>query len=340
SISSIIPLQYGEIFKYNSIIVMDENAKEASKAAAINEIKNDSNVSDTINVRLKNIEAGSGDEWQKINLVVPEDPARLDKFISIHKMGSKEKIRLTDEGVVIGEKLAKILGLRVGSEITLKDGEVNTHRVKVTGINENYTLHYVYMTPALYKKTYGQKPVLNCVLVTQNVVSQAADDAISSRLLNNKAVLQITSTRTAQNSFTDMVHNLNSIVLVMIVSAGALAFVVLYNLTNINITERIREIASIKVLGFYDIEVSQYVFRENIILTLLDAGIGLLAGIVLDRFVLLTSETDVVMFGRQIYWYSFVFAAALTVLFSVLVNLVMHFRLKKVNMIESLKSVE
>ena len=137
-----------------------------------------------------------------------------------------------------------------------------------------------------------------------------------------------------------MVHNLNSIVFVMIISAGALAFVVLYNLTNINITERIREIASIKVLGFYDLEVSKYVFRENIVLTAMDTCVGLLGGIVLNKFVLQTSETDVVMFGREIYWYSYTMAAALTVAFAILVNIIMHFKLKKISMIESLKSVE
>lgn len=340
SISSIIPLQYGKIFKYNSIVVMDENAKAADKAEVITSLEKNSDVGDIIRVRLKNIEAGAGDEWQKANLVVPEDPGKLESFISIHRMNNGEKIKLTDQGVIIGEKLAKILGLKVGSEMVLKDGEIDTHRVKVAGINENYALHYIYMTPSLYKRIYGNKPELNSILVSQKIVSQRADDAISSELIKNKAVLQITLTRTAQNNFSDMVHNLNSIVFVMIISAGALAFVVMYNLTNINVTERIREIASIKVLGFYDMEVSQYVFRENIILTIIDTAIGLLAGIILDRFVLLTSETDVVMFGREIYWYSFVFAAALTVGFSVLVNLVMYFRLKKVDMIESLKSVE
>jgi putative ABC transport system permease protein len=137
-----------------------------------------------------------------------------------------------------------------------------------------------------------------------------------------------------------MVRSLNSIVFVMIISAGALAFVVLYNLTNINIGERIREIASIKVLGFYDLEVSEYVFRENIILTVMDTCVGLLGGIVLNKFVLQTSETDVVMFGREIYWYSYVLAAILTIAFAVLVNLLMHFKLRKISMIESLKSVE
>lgn len=127
---------------------------------------------------------------------------------------------------------------------------------------------------------------------------------------------------------------------VMIISAGALAFVVLYNLTNINITERVREIASIKVLGFYDLEVSEYVFRENIILTLINIIIGLLGGIVLNRFVLETSEIDVVMFGREIYWYCYLMAAVLTIVFAVLVNVVMNYKLKKISMVESLKSVE
>jgi len=340
AISSIVPLQYGEVFQYNSMIIIDENAKAADSTDVVNILESNENISDILNIRLKNLDAGSNDEWQKINLLVPQDSNKIDKFISIHEMDSKKSIKLTDDGVVIGEKLAKILKLKVGSEITIKESEFKKVTVKVAAINENYTLHYVYMTPKLYEKVFGQKLVLNSILANMQQVSKSAEDKISGDLVDNNAILQVNFTSSNKKSFTDMVNSLNSVVFVMIISAGALAFVVLYNLTNINITERIREIASIKVLGFYDLEVSQYVFRENIILTVIDTCVGLLGGIVLNKFVLQTSETDVVMFGREIYWYSYVFAAALTIAFAVLVNILMHFKLKKISMIESLKSVE
>jgi len=340
AISSIIPLQYGEVFKYNSMIVMDENTKAADKIDANNKLEFNQNIKEILKIRLKNLEAGSDDNWQKINLLVPQDLNEIDKFISIHEMGNKKPIKLNDDGVVIGEKLAKLLDLKVGSEMAIKEGEFKKVTVKVAAINENYTLHYVYMTPKLYEKVFGEEPVLNSVLINMQEVSKQAEDKISTDLVDNNAILQVNFTSSNKKSFSDMVNSLNSIVFVMIISAGALAFVVLYNLTNINITERIREIASIKVLGFYDLEVSKYVFRENIILTVMDTCVGLLGGIVLNKFVLQTSETDVVMFGREIYWYSYTLAAALTIAFAVLVNILMHFKLKKISMIESLKSVE
>ncbi|MDF2986484.1 MAG: transporter permease, partial [Eubacterium sp.] len=340
AISSIVPKQYGEVFKFNSMIIIDENAKEQEKQDVLKMLEENKNIEKMLNVRLKNFEAGYEGDWQKINLLIPEDAERMKAFISVHKMNGKSPMQLPEEGVIIGEKLAKVLNLNIGDNMTIKDGDFKSIEVKIAAINENYTLHYVYMTKEMYKKKFGEEPVLNCILIKLKELSQEADDKISSALVNNKTVLQMNFTRANEKSFFDMVGSLNSIVLVMILSAGALAFVVLYNLTNINITERIREIASIKVLGFYDLEVSEYVFRENIILTLINVSIGLLGGIVLNKFVLETSETDVVMFGREIYWYSYVMAAALTVAFAVLVNIVMHFKLKKISMIESLKSVE
>lgn len=340
AISSIVPKQYGEVFKFNAMIILDENTKARERTEVLDILRQDTNVQDTLNVRIKNYEAGYNGDWQKVNLIVPGDQDRLKEFISVHKRKGKKPIELSGNGVVIGEKLAKTLDLHMGDKMTIKDGDFKSIEVTIDGINENYALHYVYMTSELYREKFGEEPVLNGVLVTMKEVSQESEDKISKKLVNKKAVLQMNFNRTNQQNFSDMVGNLNSIVFVMIISAGALAFVVLYNLTNINITERVREIASIKVLGFYDLEVSEYVFRENIILTLINVCIGLLGGIVLNRFVLETSEIDVVMFGREIYWYSFVMSALLTVAFAVLVNVVMHFRLKKISMIESLKSVE
>ncbi len=340
AISSIVPKQYGEVFKFNAMVILDENAKAQERQEVFNSLEANGTIEKMLNVRLKNYDAGYEENWQKINLIVPGDNEKLSEFISIHERNGKESIKLSDEGVIIGEKLSKVLNLGVGDSINIKDSDFRNIRVKVTGINENYALHYVYMTKTLYEKEFGEKAELNSILVKMKEVSEQAEDELGAQLANKKAVLQTNFTRANQQSFSDMVGNLNSIVFVMIISAGALAFVVLYNLTNINITERIREIASIKVLGFYDLEVSEYVFRENIILTIINVSLGLLGGIVLNRFVLETAETDVVMFGREIRWYSYLMAAALTILFAILVNVVMHFRLKKVSMIESLKSVE
>ncbi len=340
AISSIVPKQYGEIFKFNAMIIQDENAKQQEKDEVLSQLKANGNIDALSDVRIKNYEAGSDADWQKINLIVPGKPDEINSFISLHEMDNKKSIKLSDEGAVIGEKLADVLKLHVGDNMTIKVGDFKKITIRIAAVNENYTLHYVYMTPALYEKVFEEKPVFNSILVKMKESSQEADDKVSSDLVDNKAVLQMSFTRANEKNFSDMVSNLGSVVFVMIISAGALAFVVLYNLTNINITERIREIASIKVLGFYDIEVSQYVFRENIILTLINTCLGLLGGIVLNKFVLETSEIDIVMFGREIFWYSYVLSAVLTVAFSVLVNVIMHFKLIKVYMIESLKAVE
>ncbi len=340
AISSIVPKQYGEVFRFNSIIIIDENSKAQDKNDVYKALGSDEDIDDMLNVRFKNYEAGYEGDWQKINLMVPESPDNIGKFISLHEMHGKKPIGISDEGVVIGEKLSEILDLKAGDELTIRDGDFKSVSVRIAAINENYTLHYVYMSPSLYEKEFGEKYASNCILVKTKGTSQQIDDKISSGLVKNKAVLQMSFTRDNRKSFSDMVGNLGSVVFVLIISAGALAFVVLYNLTNINITERVREIASIKVLGFYDLEVSEYVFRENLILTLLNTVIGLLGGIVLNKFVLETTEIDMIMFGREIYWYSYVASAALTVAFSALVNIVMHFKLKRISMIESLKSVE
>lgn len=153
-------------------------------------------------------------------------------------------------------------------------------------------------------------------------------------------MLAVSDTSTIKDQFKDMIHSMTYVMLVLIVSAGALAFVVLYNLSNINITERMREIATIKVLGFYDREVSAYIYRENIFLTLMGALAGLGLGVLLHHYVVITAETDIVMFGRTVKWASYFYSAALTMAFSFLVNLVMHFKLRKISMVESLKSIE
>ena len=339
-ISAIVPLQYGEIFTYDAMIILDENESETELNSAKDLIKGDTSVSSILDVRAKEMEAGVKNDWYNINVIVPQDTMKFSEFITLRKAKGHEPIPLSKEGVVITQKLADMLDLDVGDSLELKDAESQQVSVKVTEIAENYAMNYMYILPDKYEELFGQKPVMNSTFVKFNDSYMGNESEFSKRLTDNKAILQVSFTNTIKKSFEDMVENLNSIVFVLILSSGALAFVVLYNLSNINITERMREIASIKVLGFYDLEVSQYVFRENIILTIINIVIGLLAGMVLNDFVMSTAETKIVMFGREIHWYSYILAALLTLVFAVLVNALMHFRLKKIDMIESLKSVE
>jgi putative ABC transport system permease protein len=210
----------------------------------------------------------------------------------------------------------------------------------VGGIAENYVYTYVYMTPEQYERLFGMSAEYQVLLVTMSGMDEEAQTALGESVLDCENVSMITLVSSIQTSFRNMVVSIDYIVLVLIICAGLLAFVVLYNLMNINITERQRELATIKVLGFYEGEVGAYVYRETLILSLLGTALGLFLGIFLHAFVVRTAEVDVAMFGRDIYPMSFVYAALLTMLFSVLVCLVMFPKLRKIDMVESLKSIE
>ena len=247
---------------------------------------------------------------------------------------------MSDEGVILNEKAAKMLGVEEGDIIEIKDLEQGNHEVKILDICENYLGHYMYMTQNLYQRTYWEKFNPNCVYFTASAHDQAFVENVGKELLEQDAVLSINYLFNSATRVNDMLDTLNLVVLVLIISAGLLAFVVLYNLNNINITERRRELATLKVLGFYDGEVSAYVYRENIILTIIVAVVGVILCIIVHRFVIVTVEVENVMFGRIINLPSYIFSVFFTCLFSAFVNWIMYFKLKKINMVESLKSVE
>ena len=223
--------------------------------------------------------------------------------------------------------------------IPLKKGD-KEYKVRVAVITENYMSHYLYMTPRVYEQTFGEKPEYENIVFTMQEDCKDDLEMAGTRILAYPGALSISYTSSLASQVDRMLSTLDAVILVLIVSAGMLAFVVLYNLNNINITERKRELATLKVLGFYDKEVTEYVYRENILLTLIGSVFGMLLGKILHRFIIVTVEIDSVMFGRNINTISFVYAFLLTVVFSLFVNGVMYFKLKKINMVESLKSVE
>ena len=223
--------------------------------------------------------------------------------------------------------------------IPLKQGD-KEYKVRVAVITENYMSHYLYMTPRVYEQTFGEKPEYENIVFTMQEDCKDDLEMAGSRILANPGALSISYTSSLASQVDRMLSTLDAVILVLIVSAGMLAFVVLYNLNNINITERQRELATLKVLGFYDGEVSQYVLRENVILTVLGIMFGAVFGILIHRYVITTVEVDAVMFGRNIKLLSFLYSGILTSIFSIVVNGVMHFKLKTIDMVESLKSVE
>ena len=240
----------------------------------------------------------------------------------------------------MSEKVGKQLGVKVGDNVTIENADGKKAEAKVAGIVENYLFHYVYLSPTYYEELFNETPTFESILGVANDDTLELEEAVSSDYMNQAGVSGISWNSSIGSNFDNMIQNLNYVVLLMIISAGALAFVVLYNLTNVNISERMREIATIKVLGFYDKEVSAYIYRENIILTLIGTVVGLGLGILLHRYIMLTVELDNMMFGRQIAPLSFIYSAGLTILFAFVVNFAMYYKLKKIEMVESLKSVD
>lgn len=234
----------------------------------------------------------------------------------------------------------KLLDAKAGDSIKVEVADGEMKDVKITAICENYMGHYIYMSPKLYKTLYGEAPTYNAIAIKTTDKSKETILKIGERTLDYDGVLNVSYMYKVRGQLNDMLGSLNIVILVLIVSAGMLAFVVLYNLNNININERRRELATIKVLGFYDAEVASYVYRENILLTLIGIGVEVILGRMLHQFTIVTVEIDNVMFGRNINAMSYVYSILFTVGFSLFVNGVMYYKLKKINMVESLKSVE
>ena len=283
----------------------------------------------------------NGEKKQSTYLFIPSKAEELDEFVSLQNRISGEKYTLGDEGVVISEKLATLLDISEGDDIYLEVSSLNYKPVKVTHIAENYYSHYVYMTPKCYRSLFGKDVAYDEIfVVNKDAEDTSYENDFSAKYLDTSAVSGITFTRTISDRIESMITSMNIVTYVLVVSAGLLAFIVLYNLNNINISERQRELATLKVLGFYDGEVSMYVFRENIMLTVLGTVFGIFFGMWLHRFVILTAEIDIMMFGRQIYTKSYIYSILLTIGFSIIVNIAMHWKMKKIDMVESLKSVE
>ena len=265
------------------------------------------------------------------------DQASMASFIHLRHRTGDGPVTLSDDGVVLTEKLASLLDVQPGDTITL-DGDSRVE-VRVADVTEHYIQHYVYMTDAYYETVFGTEPRQNLVLADYPVEDPAAED-LERELVGLDGVTSLTRMEDTREIYGSSLESVDYAVILIIVCAAALAFVVLYNLTNINITERMRELATLKVLGFYDGELSAYIYRENVILTVFGVAMGMVMGKLLHQWLILTVEIDMLMFGRQLSLSSYAYAVVLTVLFSLLVNLAAHRKLKKLDMVESLKTVE
>lgn len=342
AVHAILYTQFGDINRYNEIITIDTKADKEDMEALFDHVANDERFEKYINSMQMAIDAEteSSKEILDAYLMVPEDLSKIDGVYDWRDRLTGEKQLPDEDSVIISEKLSRLFDLSVGDSFFISEGQDNKKEVTVGGIFENYLYHYVIMTPELYKTLYGEKPDYNeIVIVNKEGVVISAED-FGREYMTEDAALASVHIDDLIDKFADMIKSMDSITLVLIVCAGALTFVVLYNLNNINISERRRELATLKVLGFYDLELSQYIYRENIIITIIGVAAGLIAGYFLNLYVVVTCEVDVVMFGRKIFTPSFLLSIAIAVGFTAIVNVLIHHKMKKIDMATSLKSVE
>lgn len=330
--------QYSEIIKYDTEIAVDELKNqdwEVEKA-----LSEDERIEGWIAIQKTNVVVRANGEKQEISMIVPETLNQFNNYIALRQRKNGNKIQLSENGVVITEKLARLLDVKKGDSIQVKEGEHLAKKVKIDGITENYFMNYIYSSREYYATVMKTEPVFMDYWIHLTESSEKSRDTFGADYLKYSSVKGVQFTQKANEKIAEMLKTMGGVIWVLVASAGLLALVVLYNLNNINVTERKRELSTLKVLGFYDREVSAYLLRENVILTLLGILIGYVFGFLLTRFVVSTAEVDVLMFGRQIRIISYLLSGLITFFFTALVNIIMHFSLKRIHMLESLKSVE
>lgn len=339
SINDVVDKQFGQVFSYDGVIALESGNEELH--TLMEEMKSDTRMESSVLCRqtLVTVNTSEISFHDDTYICVPENIREFEKLIHLQQRESTEKIEIGNKGVVLSEKLANNLGVSVGDEVAVVDDGMKV-RLDVEGICENYLYGYAYISPEVYKEYFGKSPEYNMIIFSQDKEMEVQGEVLSTQYLAKDGVLGISLVADSVRAFEDMIGSLNYVVLVMLVCAGALAFVVLYNLTNINIAERKREISTLKVLGFKNTETSAYIYRENLLLSILGTGAGLMLGVWLLRFIISTVEIDMLMFGREIHFAVFIISAVLTLVFAAIVNIIMHFRIKKIDMVESMKSVE
>ena len=340
SISKILPYQYEKIFDYNMQVTLKSSLENEQIQNLITNIKSDDRITDVIETDMLSGVAKKDNNEKDIQIVIPNNNDEVNKCINLIDNETEENIELNNEGVYITDKLAELLNVSEGDTITIETTNDETKEFKVTKTVENYVSHYVYITKDLYNENFETDYSTNVLLLKDNNLSDEEQQELSREMLQQNEISTITSTSTVMKSLDDTMNSLNYVVLILIVSAGLLAFVVLYNLSNVNISERIRELATIKVLGFYDKEVYKYVSRETMLLTAIGILLGLAGGYFLNFYIIGTCEIEMLRFPKTIDFISYIYSIAITLIFTLIVNVVTYFALKKIDMIGSLKSVE
>jgi len=353
SISAIRAKQYNgknAISKYDLQIVFDNPQPSGQHTAEFNSASSDARISELALISIKSM-TGLGetnDEELDVYVVVPEQPEYISTFFDLRDRHSGEKYTLDDRGAIITEKLADTLGINVGDEIHFRDANGFTYGVKVSAVAENYTFHYIYLTPALFKTVTSSDPVYSYGIgnITESLKSSGQTELdnvkglLATDLVKIEGVTTVSYLSDTTKSIGEITNALSIVIIVFFVSALILAFVVLYNLSNINIIERTRELATLKVLGFNENEVNRYIMRENIIVSIFGIIFGTALGIALHKLLITFTAIDAVMYGQNIYFYSYIIAILITASFIAAVQLLLRRKTVRIDMVESLKSVE
>ena len=336
SVIGIPDSQFGGVFKYDSSVML-QNTEGLEDLK--NYINSNENIESYVEIdgatgKLKNENANFD-----VTMFIPNDKENFKNAINLIDTKTNENVELSDNGIIITDKVAEFLKIGAGDNVTLVSSDDIEYNFKVDYVVKNYVSHYVYMSKQFYEtniKTYKT----NMIYINNKDITDEQKSKMSEEILNIKGVSSVNMISDMMKMVSDMLNTMNYVVVILIVASALLAFVVLYNLANINIAERQREIATLKVLGFYNKEVDNYINKENIIFTIIGVVLGLVFGTFLTDGIIASVEIDKLRFLKNIEPISYVYSAAITILFSLIVNAIIHFILKKIDMIESLKSVE
>ncbi len=341
SISGIMDYQYIDIYDYDMLIGLKNTLTEEEKNNLIKDLESKDKIEKCVVSHIFAGEVKHSDYKEEAQIMTIKDTETIEEIIKLKDLKNGNKLELNDNEVIITDKLSQLLNVKMGDEIIILDSDDKEVTVKISGITEHYISHYVYMTDNLYEKLYNEIPDTNVIFAKYSEkLEEETEKKLSEELLLNSKIASITLTSYLVTTMDETLSAMNFVVYVLIVSAGLLSFIVLFNLSNINISERVRELATIKVLGFYDREVYDYVTREIVLLTLIGIIFGLIFGYILNSFILGTCEIGILRFKKTVLPQSYLFASIITIIYTAVINYITYFSLKKIDMIESLKSVE
>ena len=337
SLLTTMDVQYQEIYRYDAQVAVADNLLDSEREAIETFFREDGDVAAALPCGLTSVTAES-DAYSTTAYLQTVDPEALGDFVTLRTMDGGQAITVPDDGVVIDQKLSELLDIGPGDTFTVDGGSRGT--IRVASVTEHYLGHFIYLSPAYYASVFGKAHTENAYLVDLTDNAQEACDAVFAKLMDLSGVVSASRMLSTRDTYQHSMERIDFVVVIVILSAAALAMVVLYNLSNINITERRRELATIRVLGFYDREVSAYVNRENAVLTVFGILFGILLGHLLHVWLVRSVEIDLMMFGRDTDPMAYLWAALLTAAFSAAVSLLSHRKMQRIDMVESLKSAE